>query len=245
MKYFILFCFLSFSAFADHKGLGILDYSEKTFPCESYAEVERLMEEEGKPEHYYIYAVCQFHRGEISQGIELMRELAEWGDVKAQYFLSKMYLRGREVRESARRAFFWIQLAANQDHVLSQYALGNMYKNGKGVEKNEEMADFWIHKAAEQTTTLDETYSKAWHELREADRQPPTWLQDVKEKTQPLVDGAVDEAHRWFEKIENAISVLSSDEVDVVDGADAINESTETDEAEKTNTEPSPTRKLQ
>ena len=244
MKYF-LFCFFGFSSFADHKSLGILDYSERTFPCETYVEAKRLMEEPGEPEHYYNYAVCQFHRGEVVQGIELMRELAEWGGVNAQYFLGQIYLRGREVRESARRAFFWLQLAADQGHISSQYALGNMYRSGKGVEKNEEMADFWIHKAAEQTPALDETYSKAWHELREADRQPPSWIQDVKEKTQPFVDGAVDEAHRWFEKIENAISTLSSDEVDVVDGADAINESTETDEAAKTNTEPSPTRNNQ
>lgn len=214
MRHFILFwlCFFSFLTFADHKGLGVLDYSERTFPCESYAEAERLMEEEGKPEHYYIYAVCQFHRGEISQGIELMRELAEWGDVKAQHFLGKMYLRGREVRESARRAFFWIHMAAISNHHPSQYILGTLYRDGRGVERNEELGDLWIQKVEKQQPSIDKIFDKNWHNLRQADREPPNWIENAKENTQPLID----EVRRWFEQAKDTIG-LSSIEVGEAD----------------------------
>ena len=262
---FIFLASITLSALADHKALGLLDYSQRTFPCESYQEAERLAEEQDEAEHLYIYAVCQFHRGGIVQGMELMRELAEWGDARAQYFLGQMYLRGREVRESAKRAFFWIELAAKQGHIGAQYALGNIYRDGRGVEKDEEMADFWIQTAAEQSPAVDDVFNKEWHKLREVDGHPSSWLQDAKkkvqpwiqstkEKTQPLVEGT----RRWFgERLKDAADILSvgteesadaseteiavvEEETDPAQGADSVVDEDLVEE-DKTNGGPSAT----
>ena len=216
---FIFLSFITLSALADHKALGPLDYSQRTFPCENYTEAERLAKEKDEAEPLYIYAVCQFHRGEIVQGLELMRELAEWNDARAQHFLGQMYLRGREVRESAKRAFFWIELSAEQGHIGSQYALGNMYRDGRGVEKNEELADFWIQKAAEQAPTVEDVFDEEWHRGREMDRNPPSWIQNTKEKAQPWIQNTkkkaqplVEETRKWFgERLQDAADILSSD----------------------------------
>ena len=213
MRYFILFClwFLSFSIFADHKGLAVLDYSERTFPCESYAEAESLVQQEQvKLEDHYNYALCQCHRGEIIQGIENMRALAEWGYVNAQHFLGHMYLRGREVKKDDKRAFFWLQMAANQDHALSQYALGQMYRKGKGVDQDDGLATVWANKAAEQIPALGMPISgleEVYNGLQAAEKQVSSWTKEIREGSQPFVE----RVQELSKKVEDAVadSILS------------------------------------
>lgn len=77
-------------------------------------------------------------------------ELAQKGDVKAQYDVANMYLKGQGTTRSAEKAFEWYEKAAQQNHVSAVYKIGYLYSKGEGVEKDYRKAYDWIKRAAEQ-----------------------------------------------------------------------------------------------
>ena len=79
-----------------------------------------------------------------------LRELAEQGDVMAQYKLGTAYEEGSCVHIDNEKAVFWYRKAAEQGNSSAQYSLGRMFDYGCGVPENKQEAIIWYRKAAEQ-----------------------------------------------------------------------------------------------
>jgi len=60
------------------------------------------------------------------------------------------YLRGRGVPKNEALAFYWMQLAAQQDFALAQRSLGELYENGSGTALDINLAFHWYCLAAQQ-----------------------------------------------------------------------------------------------
>lgn len=77
-------------------------------------------------------------------------ELAESGDVDAQYQLGVRYYDGIGVNMNWKLAADYFSLAADQGDPISQYNLGWMFHSGHGVELDYEKAAKYFLLAAEQ-----------------------------------------------------------------------------------------------
>jgi len=76
------------------------------------------------------------------------RNLAEIGDVEAQYNLGNLYRVGHGFTENDKTAVKWYTLAAKQGHASAQYFLGWMYADGEGVIQDNVRAHMWLNIAA-------------------------------------------------------------------------------------------------
>ncbi|OSI12872.1 tetratricopeptide repeat protein [Neisseria canis] len=82
--------------------------------------------------------------------INQLKQLAEQGDVEAQFNLGTCYRKGLGVEQSDNKAAEWYGKAAEQGHVEAQFNLGGLYHQGLGVEQSDSKAAEWYGKAAEQ-----------------------------------------------------------------------------------------------
>jgi GAF domain/Sel1 repeat len=74
---------------------------------------------------------------------EDLRQLAEQGNMDAQYVLGARYHNGDGVPQSDAQATQWFLRAAEQGHVVAQATLGAYYWAGRGVPKDLSKAYFW------------------------------------------------------------------------------------------------------
>ena len=88
--------------------------------------------------------------GDYNTALNEFRELADAGDVNAQFMLGSMYFKGYGVELNYQEAVRWYTLAAEQNESGAQYNLGLSYLDGSGVEKNIEEGIRWLELAAEQ-----------------------------------------------------------------------------------------------
>ncbi len=113
-----------------------------------------------------------FDDGKSRDGLDFieawcLRELAEQGDVTAQYKLGTAYEYGSCVPIDNEKAVFWYRKAAEQGNSSAQYSLGRMFDYGCGVPEDKQEAAiwyrvpedkseaiFWLQKAAEQGVAL-------------------------------------------------------------------------------------------
>ena len=100
-----------------------------------------------------------FYDGKTRDGLDFieawcLRELAEQGDVTAQYKLGTAYEDGSCVPIDNEKAIFWYRKAAEQGDGDAQNDLGVMYLTGEGVPEDKSEAIFWLQKAAEQGVAL-------------------------------------------------------------------------------------------
>jgi len=79
-----------------------------------------------------------------------MEQLAEKGDVRAQYLIGLMYEQGYGVTADVKKAAEWFGKAAAMGEPNAQYGLGFMYYHGQGVPKDARQAAEWYKKAAER-----------------------------------------------------------------------------------------------
>jgi len=96
-----------------------------------------------------------FDDGKTRDGLDFieawcLRELAEQGDVTAQYKLGTAYEDGSCVPIDNGKAVFWYRKVAEQGDGDAQNDLGVMYLTGEGVPEDKTQAAFWFRKAAEQ-----------------------------------------------------------------------------------------------
>ena len=75
---------------------------------------------------------------------------ADKGNVNAQYYIGKLYYKGKGIEKDYKKAFEYLKKAAEQGHVDAQYYLGKCYYDGKGVEKDYEKAFEYLKKAADK-----------------------------------------------------------------------------------------------
>jgi len=76
---------------------------------------------------------------------------AEAGNLKAQYDIGNMYLKGQGTALNQQEAFKWFQKAAEKNYARAQYKLGYLYHRGEGVRQNDSLAFKWAYKSAQQS----------------------------------------------------------------------------------------------
>ena len=87
---------------------------------------------------------------EVEANIDDIKEVAETGNVKAQFILGTAYYLGLNgAEQDYEKAFYWWKKAAEQGNSKAQYNLGACYYSGEGVEKSKNKAIYWFRKACE------------------------------------------------------------------------------------------------
>ena len=80
----------------------------------------------------------------------LTRDLAEQGNVEAQFSLGVAYDAGQSVAQDSAEALRWYRLAADQGHASAQFNVGAMYLDGLTVPQDYAEAARWFRLAADQ-----------------------------------------------------------------------------------------------
>jgi hypothetical protein len=97
-------------------------------------------------------------RRDINEGVRLLTEAAEGGDLMGQSRLGALYSNAwvffsPAPPDSEERAFKWLSLAAPRGDLLAQHYLGMAYIDGKGVAQNRAEGIRWLQTAAEGGNT--------------------------------------------------------------------------------------------
>ncbi len=142
---------------------------------------------------------------------------AKKGDLKAQYQLSKVYERGKQVKRNPREAARWLEKAAKKGHIRSALEIGRRYENGTGVKQNYATAGKWYRLAAGLGNDPDAQFALAElyfhgkgvpHSYGEA----KTWYQKAANQDNPIaqyligvmhqegwaLDRNLIEAYKWY-----------------------------------------------
>ena len=85
---------------------------------------------------------------ERDNAVESMRELAEIGDVHAQYFMGKLYLDGSLVIPDSEAAMNWFHKASTSGYAPAQYALGKLLLSDDAGVHDSEAGIQWLEHAA-------------------------------------------------------------------------------------------------
>jgi len=80
--------------------------------------------------------------------VESMRELAESGDVHAQYFMGKLYLDGSLVIPDSEAAMNWFHKASTSGYAPAQYALEKLLLSDDASVHDPELGIQWLEHAA-------------------------------------------------------------------------------------------------
>ena len=75
-----------------------------------------------------------------AKAVELYREAAEAGDVRAMCNLGYCYYQGIGTEMDDAEAFQWFSKAAEEEYPRAMQLLGECYENGYGVEQDEKKA---------------------------------------------------------------------------------------------------------
>ena len=95
-------------------------------------------------------ASLAFAKGDFSSAFQMFTQLAEKGDVVAQFNLAKMYREGKGVPKDYKAAVKWLNLSGEQGNASAQYHLGVAYSFGLGVVPDYQIALKWYRRSAEQ-----------------------------------------------------------------------------------------------
>ena len=85
---------------------------------------------------------------ERDDAVESMRELAENGDIHAQYFMGELYRDGPLLPPDWVMARYWFDKAAKQGYIAAQYALGKLYLSDDASVHDPELGIQWLEYAA-------------------------------------------------------------------------------------------------
>ena len=85
---------------------------------------------------------------ERDDAVESMRELAENGDIHAQYFMGELYRDGPLLPPDWVMARYWFDKAAKQGYVAAQYAVGKLYLSDDASVHDPELGIQWLEYAA-------------------------------------------------------------------------------------------------
>lgn len=91
-----------------------------------------------------------YRNGDFQTALQEFRDGAQTGDMRAQYNLGVMLLKGAGVARDAQAALDWYRRSAEQGYAAAQHGLGVMYYRGDGVAEDHAEAAKWFVKAAEQ-----------------------------------------------------------------------------------------------
>ncbi len=91
-----------------------------------------------------------FERGDYGTALQKFQELAEQGDVAAQYNLGLIYATGKGVAPDTAESSKWLEKAAVAGDAAAQNYLGYLMSGGKGVPRDYSAAAKWYFLAATQ-----------------------------------------------------------------------------------------------
>jgi hypothetical protein len=96
--------------------------------------------------------------------LQTVRDLADLGEVEAQFLMGTAYDEGLGVDPDPAEAIRWYRAAAERGHVLAQHNLGNIFAAGRGIEPDPEVAVYWWKLAAEQGDAITQLRLGEAHE---------------------------------------------------------------------------------
>lgn len=118
----------------------------------------------------------------IPAAFALYKEMAEQGDVEAQFNLGMMCETGWSVPVDYKKAVRWYREAANQGHANAQIRLGMLYYLGIGTQQSEIRGQKWIREAAKQNNALaSELYKKVFSDEVPNALVPATTIKRVRD----------------------------------------------------------------
>ncbi|UCH46863.1 MAG: sel1 repeat family protein [Betaproteobacteria bacterium] len=95
-------------------------------------------------------ADSDFERKHESAAIALDRELAEFGDLTAQFNLAVAYEFGTGIEQDYGEAVYWYTKSAEQGLAEAQSNLAVMHYEGRGTPQDYQLAAYWFERAAKQ-----------------------------------------------------------------------------------------------
>ncbi len=155
-------------------------------------------------------------------------DLANGGDINAQYALGVMHLRQEASDASPAAAFSWFEKAAKQGHATAMFNLGVAYWEGSGVEQNKSQAlSLWEESAGQGDSGAQFNLGLAYYIGEERDpnlRLAAQWISLAADQNHP-------EAKRILSVINSELISNKSSESDVV--ASSSEQSTDVSAAEQ------------
>lgn len=94
---------------------------------------------------------CAFNRVDdesLTLALENCTEMAEAGDMQAQFEMGELYYHGERTDQDLPTALQWYEQASIQGHPDAQYRLGLMHMAGEGVERSLPQAYIMLKMAA-------------------------------------------------------------------------------------------------
>ncbi len=96
----------------------------------------------------YQQAFSEYQNQNFHLAENIWLELANQGDINAQYALGVMHTRKETEKASAKKAFKWFQKAASKGHTTAMFNVGVAYWDGRGIAQDREEALLWWEKSA-------------------------------------------------------------------------------------------------
>ena len=101
-----------------------------------------------------------------------MINAAKTGDADSQFALAESYIQGlKGFSVDYKKAYYWMEKAANQGIPEAQILVGTMYSLGRGAVKNKETANYWFKKAKNQGSGIGKSLAEG--DLVIKDQQKP------------------------------------------------------------------------
>ena len=125
---------------------------EITFEDDALRQSDEVDEDENGPWDFWTLRMDIQDEGsslaERDDAVESMRELAENGNVRAQYFMGKLCRDGPLLPPDWVMARYWFDKAAKQGYAPAQYALGKLYLSDDASVHDSELGIQWLEHAA-------------------------------------------------------------------------------------------------
>ena len=137
----------------------------------------------------YDQALSAYQNQNFTDAESIWTELANLGNVNAQYAMGVMHLRQEASDASPAAAFSWFEKASNEGHPTAMFNLGVAYWEGTGVEENRKAAlDLWEQSALKGDSGAQFNLGLAYYigEEREADLdQAAKWIDLAADQKHP------------------------------------------------------------
>ena len=85
---------------------------------------------------------------ERGEAVSEMNQMAESGDMYAQYLMGKLWRDGPLLTPNAVNARYWFEQAAEQGHLVAQYSLAKLYLSDDVEVRDIRLGLNWLYTAA-------------------------------------------------------------------------------------------------
>lgn len=107
-------------------------------------------------------AMSLFHAKRFGEALALAEECGNKGSGVSALIAGLTYLHGLGVKRNDHRAYYWINLGANQGDAQSGYIVSEMHWFGKGTIKDLVKAHMWLNLTATRDSAYATERDKKW-----------------------------------------------------------------------------------